>query len=189
MQRWQGRADIGLAAVGIEQAKRAALVIAEMSPPFDVLGGSPLDRARHTAELIGEQIGLRFSAVDDRWMERDIGEWSGLTTKEIETRWPGMLEGWRNGGIDQLPGGEREADMTTRVTGALTDLLKSLNGRRAIVVAHGGVLHTLCAAYGLSPRRFDNLDGQWFSLADDQVLPGEFVSLDNHALRNHGTAL
>jgi glucosyl-3-phosphoglycerate phosphatase len=195
VQRWQGRANIGLAVEGVDQAKRAALVVAQMVPGFDVLGCSPLDRARKTAELIGAQIGLRVSAIDDRWMERDIGEWSGLTTPEIESRWPGMLAAWRNDGIDQLPGGEREIEMTQRVTGALTDLLRSLhqipNGGRALVVTHGGVLHTLANAYGVAPRRFDNLDGQWFSLENHEgatVQPGEGVRLNTDASQHRGAA-
>jgi glucosyl-3-phosphoglycerate phosphatase len=189
--RWQGRADIALTHEGIEQAKRAAKSLAAYEPGFDVLVASPLRRALDTAEIIGERLGLEISHVDERWAERDIGEWSGLTTAEIEAKWPGMLDAWRNDTVDQLPGGEHEAGMTTRVTAAMHDLVTSLQGRRALVIAHGGVLHTLANAYGSRPRPFDNLEGRWFSWHDAQrrVKAGPAVTLDRRAVRRKGNAL
>jgi broad specificity phosphatase PhoE len=187
--RWQGRADVALATEGIEQAKRAGQRLAGFTETFDLLICSPLTRARHTAEIIGEQLQLPIHSMDERWVERDIGDWSGLTTNEIEARWPGMLHAWRNEGIDQLPGGEREADMTARVTQALEDLLQSLDGKRALVITHGGVLHALGTAYNVRPRPFDNLEGRWFRWST-KVLAGSSVTLDKQAVRRQrGTAL
>jgi broad specificity phosphatase PhoE len=188
--RWQGRADVALAEEGLAQARRAGEKLAQSKTTFDLLICSPLQRARRTAELIGEQIGLTVTTMDERWVERDIGEWSGLTTSEIEAKWPGMLDAWRNDGIEQLPGGEREAEMTTRVTEVLEELLQSLDGKRALVITHGGVLHTFGAAYQLRSRPFDNLEGRWFAWNSGRVAPGEAVTLDKLAVRrNRGTAL
>jgi broad specificity phosphatase PhoE len=189
--RWQGRADIALTDEGVQQARRGAASLKNYEPGFDILVCSPLQRARHTAEIIGEQIGLPISVVDERWAERDIGEWSGHTTAEIEAKWPGMLNAWRNDGVEQLPGGEHESHMTQRTTQALEELLQTLNGRRALVVAHGGVLHTLSSAYGVRPRPFDNLEGRWFSWAREhrRVKVGPAVTLDRHALRRKSNAL
>jgi broad specificity phosphatase PhoE len=188
--RWQGRADVALAAEGRKQAQRAGEKLAGLTPAFDVLMCSPLQRARHTAELIGEHLGLPIHAMDERWVERDIGEWSGLTTTEIESKWPGMLDAWRKDGIEQLPGGEREVDMTTRVTEVLEELLQTLNGKRALVVTHGGVLHTFSTAYKLRSRPFDNLEGRWFGWNNGSVVGGDAVTLDKLAVRrNRGTAL
>jgi broad specificity phosphatase PhoE len=187
--RWQGRANIGLTEEGIEQAKRAGAALAQITPAFDTLICSPLIRARTTAEVIGDGLGLEVAAMDDRWMERDIGEWSGFTTTEIEQRWPGMLEQWRNASIDQLPGGEKEADMTQRVCAALVDVLQSPTPRRTVVVTHGGVLHTLRAAYGLASRPFGNLEGQWFGWDGERVTPGGAVTLDPSALLGRNNAL
>lgn len=191
MFRWQGRADIALTDEGRQQAMRAAETLALYQPGFDVLVSSPLRRARDTAEIIGERLGLALESIDERWSERDIGEWSGLTTTEIEARWPGMLHAWRNEHLDQLPGGEHEAGMTARVTSAMHDLVASLQGQRALVIAHGGVLHTLAHAYGSRPRPFDNLEGRWFSWHAEQrrVKAGPAVTLDRRAVRRKGNAL
>lgn len=191
MFRWQGRADIALTQEGIAQARRGAETLATYEPGFDVLISSPLRRARDTAEIIGQRLGLELSLIDERWSERDIGDWSGLTTTEIEAKWPGMLDAWRNDSVEQLPGGEHEAGMTTRVTSAMSDLLSSLDGRRALVVAHGGVLHTLANAYGSRPRPFDNLEGRWFTWhsAHRRVQAGPAVTLDKRALRRKSNAL
>ncbi len=189
--RWQGRADIALTQEGIEQARRAAETLATYEPGFDVLISSPLRRARDTAEIIGTRLGLELSVIDERWVERDIGEWSGLTTSEIEAKWPGMLDAWRRESVDQLPGGEHEAGMTRRVTSAMREHVSSLNGKRALVVAHGGVLHALANAYGSKPRPFDNLEGRWYRwhAGHRRVLAGPAVTLDRRALRRKSNAL
>jgi broad specificity phosphatase PhoE len=188
--RWQGRADIELTDEGRAQAKRAAASLAAMPIRFDVLICSPLSRARETANLIGESLSLEVSYVDERLVERDIGEWSGLQTEEIEQRWPGMLERWRRDGIERTPGGELESDMTARVKAALESVLGNLQaGQRALVVAHGGVIHTLDHAYGVKPRPYDNLEGRWFGWEANAVRPGQSVTLDPQAVRRKGTVL
>jgi broad specificity phosphatase PhoE len=189
--RWQGRADVALAEEGIAQAERAADALARLPFAFDVVGCSTLVRARHTAEIIAGRLGLEVAIAEERLVERDIGEWSGLTTTEIETRWPGMLDDWRNNRLDQTPGGEREADMTVRVTAGLTDLLATLakNGGRALVVTHGGVLHTFDDHFGQKPRPYDNLEGRWFGWDGTAVLPGPSVTLDPSAVRRRSNAL
>jgi broad specificity phosphatase PhoE len=180
---------VELATEGLAQAERAAITLQQLPFSFDVLACSTLGRARQTAEVIGRHLGLDIALADDRLVERDIGEWSGLTTSQIEERWPGMLDAWRNNQMAQTPGGELEADMTARVTAGLQELLKGLNGRRALVITHGGVLHTFDGHFGQKPRPYDNLEGRWFGWDGTAVQPGPSVTLDPSAIRRRSNAL
>ena len=58
-----------------------------MPCPPDAIFSSDLERARETAEIVGEAFGLSVQ-LDPRLREVDVGEWSGLTTAEIEGRFP-----------------------------------------------------------------------------------------------------
>jgi broad specificity phosphatase PhoE len=195
--RWQGRADIELTEEGVTQAERAGVTLRESGLQFDALVCSPLLRAHRTAEVLGTALGVSITNTDARLMERDIGDWSGHTTTEIEAKWPGMLDQWRNGGIEQVPGGETEVGMTSRVIDALTEALQTLvkhrNGGRGLLVAHGGVLRTFDNALGGPKQAFNNLEGRWYLWRDGHIIPGDCVTLDAKAVRfgahSRGTAL
>ena len=85
--RWQGQADIELTDLGYEQARRAADKLGQ----FAAVASSDLQRARVTATIIAESLGLGLLDPDPRLRETDVGEWQGLTHDEIERDWPGHL--------------------------------------------------------------------------------------------------
>jgi glucosyl-3-phosphoglycerate phosphatase len=188
--RWQGRADVDLTDEGRAQARRAALSLHAMPFRFDRLICSSLRRAHETAQLIGEILELPIAHVDERLVERDIGEWSGLHTSQIEERWPGMLDRWRNEGIERTPGGELERDMAARVSDALESALThTQEPARTLIVTHGGVIHTLDNVYGATPRPYANLEGRWYAHTPSGVQALESVTLDEVAAQRRGTAL
>jgi len=57
---------------------------------------SPLRRARETADLIAERLGLGAPVVDPRLVEIDYGTWEGLTQAEVRLRWPDELRRWKH---------------------------------------------------------------------------------------------
>ncbi|HMK96701.1 MAG TPA: histidine phosphatase family protein, partial [Acidimicrobiales bacterium] len=97
--------------------------------------------------------------------EQDLGEWNGLTTEEIGSRWPHELEARRQGLFGPVPGGEAAAHFAARAVTAVRRVASEVTGagRDAIVVAHGGVLIALEQALGTwSPsNRHTNLSGWW----------------------------
>jgi glucosyl-3-phosphoglycerate phosphatase len=178
-QRWQGSADIELHPDGISQAVRAAKRLGGMS--VDRVVSSNLIRAVRTAEELSS--GLTVSqpgvSIDNRFAERDIGEWSGLLTEEIEHKWPGRLDAWRRGEA-VIPGGEDEALLEARVMSGLLSVLESVSAQTtpvAVVVTHGGVMRTIDRLTAANERPVRNLDARWFSLVDDVIMPGDVVSL------------
>src|SRR5262245_46711037 len=129
-RRWQGHADPPLNDLGREQA--CALAERLRADPLDAIYSSDLARARETAEIVGRRLG-----IDARLREVDVGEWSGLTTPELERLHPDGLRRRRFGGTG-WERGESYAAMGARVVEALRDIAATNAGRRVLVVTHGG---------------------------------------------------
>ena len=175
--RWQGWADIALTERGEEQAREAGARLAERGlHRFQAVASSDLTRARRTAELLADALGLVDIGVDIEpdLREFDVGEWSGLTRAEIEERWPGQLDRWRNGQLTQIPGGEPREVFLSRISGAVARLARRHAGQEVLAVAHGGVIGALQRMIGVDEEgpRITNLAGRWFSLARDSLVAG-----------------
>ena len=85
--RWQGQADPPLTNLGQSQARKAIQKLGL----FDSIVSSPLQRAKNTASIISELMGVGPVVTESGLMERDAGPWQGLTRIEIENDWPGFL--------------------------------------------------------------------------------------------------
>jgi len=145
--RWQGHADPALSALGREQARTLASTLrAEQSgqdPVWSRLLASDLRRARETAEILGEVLGLVVE-IESRLRELDVGDWAGLTRSEIEQRDPSALLAFESGDPSVRPGGgESRAEIRRRTRDLMRDLGKRFRGERLIVVTHLGVIRAL----------------------------------------------
>ena len=134
---WQGHTDTPLTERGREQA---ALLGARLrGRPYDLVVSSDLGRAMATAE----QVNGGFEK-EPGFREADIGGWEGLSTTEIEDRFPGQLQAMREVGDVKLGGGESYPEFAGRVEETLAKTLARLDdGERALVIAHGGVIGTI----------------------------------------------
>lgn len=169
--RWQGWADPPLSPLGEAQATAAGHHLAGFG--IGRVATSDLQRARRTGELIAAELGLGAVEVDEGLRERNVGDWSGLTTAEIEERWPGQIQAWRDGRLPSPPNGE--ADMVPRVLAAL-ERLAAREGTSVVVVTHGGVIHAVDRRFGADPAPIYNVCGRWLeSDGDGGFTPGEIV--------------
>jgi broad specificity phosphatase PhoE len=157
--RWQGIADPPLTAHGAEQARAAARWLARTGLTGVVT--SDLRRAVQTGAVIASELGLPVLGVEPGLRERDVGQWSGLTTDEVMARYPGQLEAWRAGRLERTPGGESSVELTARVMEAVERLVERPDDEVVLVVTHGGVIHTVGTALGASWHGNDNLTGWW----------------------------
>jgi broad specificity phosphatase PhoE len=134
---WQGQTDSPITDRGLAQI---GLLGGRFDAP-DLLVSSDLDRAVATAEAIG------VVEPDPMWRELDFGAWEGLTQKEIRRRFSSELEAMRSG-LDFAPErGERLSAFAERIQQAFASVAARLSdGDEAIVVTHGGVIHSLVAA-------------------------------------------
>ncbi len=151
--RWQGQADPPLSETGTAQARAAA----RLAGSFDAILSSTLQRALQTAEIVSVACGIGPVLSDERWMERNAGEFQGLTRAEIEERFPG----WLDAGT-RPPGWEDEASILARVLDVLSDVAERIGGSGdVLVITHGGVIYTLERHLGVEFARIANMSGRW----------------------------
>ena len=138
--RIQGQLDSRHDETGELQAKRAAPLLAAMSP--SVIHCSDLSRARRTAELVGESCGLA-PVLDPRLREYRLGQRQGLTHAEYRDAHPAEFARFAAGDWDGIPGAETAAQVADRYDAALTDLAAALSpGELGIAVSHGAAIRT-----------------------------------------------
>ena len=168
--RWQGQADPPLSDIGVDQA--AAAADSDAVDGVRALYSSDLERARHTAQLLGVRLGLD-PVVDVRLRERHAGGWEGRTRAEIEAGWPGFLESG-----ERPDGYEPDASVLARVLAVLAAIASEHDDDDVLVVTHGGVVRTVerhlgGEADGLIP----NLGGRWLRHDGTTPVLGERVVL------------
>ncbi len=106
------------------------------------LWSSDLSRARVTAEIVGERLGLD-PKLDARLREANRGRWEGSLFIDIAREEPELYEAWMRAGPSfRFPGGESLLDQQERVTAALVDI-HAAGPLPALVVCHGGSIRVM----------------------------------------------
>jgi len=181
--RWQGQADPPLTDLGRAQARAAARAIGGVDAVF----ASDLLRARQTADVIAEHLGVGPVIADPGLRERDAGEWSGLTRDEIHERYPGFLPEdrhmtfapGRDADLRRPPGWETDGELLARVLDAIQRVHLVIGDGDALVVTHGGVIYVLEGYLGQAFARLANGAGRWLEVDGDDLILGERVLLVN----------
>ena len=85
-----GTYDIPLVDKGVEQAITLATSLAKQGiVPNDIFCGS-LRRTREYADIIAHELKLtKLPIIDERLNEIDYGDWTGLSSEEVETKYGG----------------------------------------------------------------------------------------------------
>jgi broad specificity phosphatase PhoE len=140
----QGRVDHVLDPVGELQAAAITTAIGKV----ERIVSSPLRRARETATVLAERLGLTVE-IDDRWIELDYGEWDELPVRGVPA------ETWASWRLDDAfcpPGGESLAQLQTRVDGACTALARHSDTEDVAVFSHVSPIKAAIAwALGVGP--------------------------------------
>jgi 2,3-bisphosphoglycerate-dependent phosphoglycerate mutase len=133
-----GRYDDPLTNEGIEQAEKLAVYWQKHSPGFEHIVCSSLQRAKQTAEIIAEMLGMNVE-ISDLWMERDNGPLAGMPFEEANRLYPNRnLRGRYEPYVPD--GGESYMAMMRRAQRGIEKLVQS-NHTNVLVIAHGGVLN------------------------------------------------
>lgn len=186
--RWQGWADAPLSPAGQVQSQAMATLLAGTGVAFADAVSSDLARSAETAAIVADLLGLGEVVVEPGLRERDVGDWSGRTTEEIELIWPGAIDAWRAGRLDRPPGGEHEPSFRARVVDAAERLARRPGGPR-LVITHGGVIRALERHLGGDPRSTSNLCGRWLDPDDGALRIGDAVALPEVGEESITTAL
>lgn len=151
--RYAGRTDVALTARGLTQADDLARWAG--SAGLTSVWSSTLSRAEITARKSAEAAGLPLS-TDPRFCEVDFGDGEGLTSADMQQRFPAALEAFHRDPVTyHLPGGEDPVRAGARFIGAMDEIASSSPDARVLVVAHSTVLRlVLCTHLGIDVSRY-----------------------------------
>lgn len=147
--RWQGQSDFPLTDTGRAQAAALAERWKKEELEFDLVISSPLLRAKETAEIVASALNASIE-FEPLWLERDSGEFSGLTAHEVRQNFQRapFTTPYDPVGVD----GEGDWELFLRAGQALQSLLKR-EPAKYLIVSHGGLLNQFMhAVVGVAPQ-------------------------------------
>jgi broad specificity phosphatase PhoE/ribonuclease HI len=165
-KRFSGTGDPALTENGLAMAAAAASRLRGSGAAAVV--SSPLQRARQTAALVAEALGVE-TEVEPGLRETDFGDWEGWTFAEVRQKWPDELDAWLASTAVAPPFGESFDDTTARVQSALRRLLVRHAGQTVVVVSHVTPIKTLVRlALGAPPASLYRMHLDLVSLSEVQ---------------------
>lgn len=143
-----GWRDVDLTERGAAEARAAGRKLKAQGLRFDVAFTSALIRARHSLDLMLEELGQQSIPVfkDKALNERDYGDLSGLNKDDARDKFGAeQVKLWRRSYDIAPPGGESLKDTAARVLPYYIQAILPcvLRGDNVIVAAHGNSLRAL----------------------------------------------
>ena len=185
--RYCGRTDIPLTAIGRAQARAASRALADV--PLEAIYVSPLSRSRETGALISETRSLPLVS-DSRLIEIDFGAWEGLNAAEIALADPEGRAAWLQEPAVARAGGTGETgrEVADRMDEFLREVAMTHPASSVAVVGHNTVnriylvasLGAPLASYrrlaldnaSMSVLELDGRDARWMRINDISHLNG-----------------
>lgn len=144
----QGHLDTFLTERGASQARYAGEYLKGKN--IKKIVSSDLTRAKQTAQIIGEVIGLEVS-TDSRIREMKFGVWEGMSYEYIHKNHMKDFYNWLSNPVKYpIPKQEDVVSFEWRLKSFLEDI-KKCREESILVVGHGGSIQgILCIAFGVS---------------------------------------
>jgi broad specificity phosphatase PhoE len=152
-KRIQGKSDVELSTVGIEQAHLLAISLKDY--PIKAIHTSPLKRAMQTAEIINEFHRKELHIHQDL-MEMDYGDFEGISFKNIIAGEKDFIDKWMtNPASVKMPNGESLTQLQERAWRALKSIINK--DENALVVTHNFTIATIiCRIKNISLNEFQS---------------------------------
>ena len=166
--RWQGQADPPLSDAGRAEARAAGAALGGVSR----IVSSDLSRAAETARIMAETLDVEPVVIDADWRERDVGQWQGLTTAEIQRDYPGALAVG-----DYPPGWESDESLIERFRGAVRRIAPRPGSGDVVAVTHAGIIYAIEQYFGCSFERVRNLHGRRVHTGSGDLRLGKRIAL------------
>ncbi len=159
VERFRGKTDVPLNAVGILQAQQAARAIREGYMPVSALYTSPMSRAKATADIVGKTLGLSAEVLPVLG-DYGFGEWEGKTPKEVREQYPEQYNLWiTEPHRARIPGGDNLQKRRAELTAAFDTLVAERPEDTVVLVSHRIVSKVICCMLlGLSNAHLWNVD-------------------------------
>jgi probable phosphoglycerate mutase len=171
--RLQGNQDSNLTERGTKQAELVAEALSRKY--FNVFISSDQGRAVKTSNIINKYHNLNI-IFTEKLRERNFGIMEGMTREEIAVKFPEVHKGYLKRKSEyQIPEGESLAQLYSRVTEVLKNIIDKYKGNKILIVTHGGILDCtmrMVFSYSLDLQRnfsiynaaintFSVTDGKW----------------------------
>ena len=125
---------IPLTEKGIDQAEKAAKFLEDMN--ISAIYSSPIERARHTAEIVGKHNSLDV-VIDDRLIELDMGKFTGVPYDEIFTTHGNVFMKFYNGELEIAHNGvETFSEVKKRILGIVDHVIENHPDQNVVLVTH-----------------------------------------------------
>ena len=119
---------------GIDQAEKAAKFLEHMN--VSAIYSSPIERARHTAEIVGKHNSLDVT-IDDRLIELDMGKFTGVPYDDIFTSHGNVFMKFYNGELEIAHNGvETFSEVKKRVLGIVDHVIENHPDENVVLVTH-----------------------------------------------------
>ncbi|MFT6550171.1 MAG: broad specificity phosphatase PhoE [Zhongshania marina] len=132
---WHGQTDTELTPEGYEQTRKLGAYFRHYTTP-SVIYSSPLQRARITAEAIGQSFNLAV-IQDPRLMEFDLGDWEGKTFKSLSSAGNNTLHELVHNPDFCSPNGESQNVVKARMLAAINEINEKHQNENVVIVSHG----------------------------------------------------
>ena len=130
-----GRTEgVQLTETGIKQAQHTAELLEHMN--ISKIYSSPIERAKHTAEIVGKHNSLDVS-IDDRLIELDMGKFTGMAYDDIFNSHGNVFMKFYNGELEIAHNGvETFTDVKKRVLGIVDHVIEKHPDENVVLVTH-----------------------------------------------------
>jgi probable phosphoglycerate mutase len=166
-RRIQGRSDVSvLTEKGREDARKLGTALSNLS--FAAVYTSPLQRAKHTAEVIFSCFATATPLIaTDQLMEIDLPLWEGLLVQDVREKFPDDYRCWLEHPDELMmavpqPQGTREhfpvLSLYEQAQHFWQEILPRHQGETILIVGHNGINRALIStALSISPGRYPSI--------------------------------
>ncbi|MCH8085670.1 MAG: histidine phosphatase family protein [Nitrosopumilus sp.] len=130
-----GRTEgVPLTDTGIKQSEYTAELLEHMN--ISTIYSSPIQRAKHTAEIVGKHNSLDVT-TDDRLIELDMGKFTGMPYDEIFKSHGNVFMKFYNGDLEIAHNGvETFSDVKKRILGIVDYIIEKHPDENVLLVTH-----------------------------------------------------
>ncbi len=130
-----GRTEgVPLTDTGIKQSEHTAQLLEHMN--ISTIYSSPIQRAKHTAEIVGKHNSLDVT-IDDRLIELDMGKFTGMPYDEIFNSHGNVFMKFYNGDLEIAHNGvETFSDVKKRILGIVDYIIEKHPDENILLVTH-----------------------------------------------------
>ncbi len=130
-----GRTEgVPLTDTGIKQSEYAAELLEHMN--ISAIYSSPIERAKHTAEIVGKHSSLDVT-IDDRLNELDMGKFTGMPYDKIFNSHGNVFMKFYNGELEIAHNGvETFTQVKKRILGIVDHVIEKHPDENVLLVTH-----------------------------------------------------